>query len=62
MDYKDEVCVILINFGETPFEIKPGDRIAQGVLMKVEKSEFVEVSEISRENDRGGGLGHTGIE
>lgn len=61
-DYKDEVCVILINLGDTSFEIKPGDRIAQGVIMKVEKSEFVEVSEISRENDRGGGLGHTGIE
>lgn len=60
-DYKDEVCVILVNFGEAPFEIKPGDRIAQGILAKVEKAEFTLVPEISKENDRGGGFGHTGI-
>ena len=60
-DYKDEVCVILINLGENPFEIKPGDRIAQGILAKVEKAEFILVPEISKENDRGGGFGHTGI-
>lgn len=61
MDYKDEVCVILINLGEDPFEIKPGDRIAQGILAKVEKAEFTLVPEVSKENDRGGGFGHTGI-
>ena len=61
MDYKDEVCVILINLGEDPFEIKPGDRIAQGILAKVEKAEFTLVPEVSKKNDRGGGFGHTGI-
>lgn len=61
-DYKDEVCIILMNLGEDPFEIKPGDRIAQGVMMKVEKVEFEVVPEISRENNREGGFGHTGIE
>lgn len=60
-DFKDEVCVILCNLGDENFEIKPGDRIAQGVIMKVEKVELVKVSEISRENDRGGGFGSTGI-
>lgn len=61
-DYTDEVCVILCNLGDSPFEIKPSDRIAQGVVMKVEKIEFTEVQEINKENDRGGGFGHTGIE
>lgn len=61
-DYKDEVCVILMNLGDDPFEVKPGDRIAQGIIMKVVKVEFEVVSEISRENDRGGGFGHTGVE
>ena len=61
-DYKDEVLVILFNLGDKPFEIKPGDRIAQGVIMKVEKVKITEVSEISREGDRGGGLGSTGVE
>ena len=61
-DYKDEILVILCNFGEEPFEITPGARIAQGVLTKVEKVKFTKVDEISRENDRGGGIGHTGTE
>ena len=60
-DYKDEVCVILFNLGDQPFEIKPGDRIAQGVIMKIEKVNLTKVEEISREGDRGGGLGYTGI-
>ena len=60
-DYKDEVCVILFNLGDQPFEIKPGDRIAQGVIMKIEKVNLTKVDVISRDGDRGGGLGHTGI-
>lgn len=61
-DYKDEVCVILFNLGEENFEIKPGDRIAQGVIMKIEKVNIISVSEISRDGDRGGGFGSTGVE
>ena len=60
-DYKDEVCVILYNTGDQPFEVKPGDRIAQGVLQKVEKADFKVVQEIDKTGDRGGGFGHTGI-
>ena len=61
-DYKDEVCVILCNLGDQPLEIKPGDRIAQGVIMKVEKVNLTKVDAISRDGDRGGGFGHTGVE
>ena len=61
-DYKDEVCVILCNLGDQPLEIKPGDRIAQGVIMKVEKVSLTKVDAISRDGDRGGGFGHTGVE
>lgn len=60
-DYKDEILVILFNSGEEPFEVECGDRVAQGVLMRVDKASFVSVDEINREGDRGGGLGHTGI-
>ena len=60
-DYKDEVCVILFNLGDSPFTIEPGDRIAQGVIMKVEKVNLLGVSEISRDGDRGGGFGSTGV-
>lgn len=60
-DYKDEICIILANFSDQPFEIKPGDRIAQGVLKKYEKAEWEVVDEFTRDDDRGGGFGHTGI-
>lgn len=61
-DYRDEICVILANFGDQPFEVKPGDRIAQGIISKYEVAEFEEVTELSKEEDRGGGFGHTGVE
>ena len=32
--YHNEVCTCLINFGDTPYIIKPGDRISQGALRK----------------------------
>lgn len=60
--YVDEICVILFNLGEENFTIEPGDRIAQAVLMKVEHAELEETKEdIVKDNDRGGGLGHTGV-
>lgn len=60
-DYRDEICIIIANFGDQPFEINPGDRIAQGIISVYEKAEFVEVSELTKDNDRGGGLGSTGV-
>lgn len=60
-DYRDEILIIVANFGSQPFEIKPGDRIAQGIISKYESVQFEEVQELSNENNRGGGLGSTGI-
>ena len=60
--YIDEICVILFNLGEENFTIEPGDRIAQAVLMKIEHAELEETKEdIVKDNNRGGGLGHTGV-
>ena len=39
-DYRGEIGVILINHGKEPFDISPGDRIAQLVLCKVERIEW----------------------
>lgn len=61
-DYRDEICIILANLGDQPFEINPGDRVAQGVLVKHEKAEFMVVEKLDQDNNRGGGFGHTGIE
>ncbi|WP_428521939.1 dUTP diphosphatase [Roseibium sp.] len=59
-DYRGEVKVILINHGNTAFEITRGDRIAQMVIAPVLQAEIEEV-EILSETSRGtGGFGSTG--
>lgn len=59
--YRGEIGVILINFGESDFEVKVGDRIAQIVIAPVTQPEIVEATEVD-ETDRGvGGFGSTGV-
>ena len=59
-DYRGEIGIILFNFGDTPFAIRRGDRIAQMVIAKVVKAQFQHVDALSN-TDRGeGGFGHTG--
>lgn len=59
-DYRGEVCVILVNLSQEPFEIVPGERIAQMVIARHEQVEWEEV-EILNETLRGaGGFGSTG--
>jgi len=60
-DYRGVVSIIVDNIsshGSLPYEIKKGDRIAQGVICKVNQAVFVE-DELS-ETERGeGGFGST---
>lgn len=58
-DYRNEVGVILMNLGDSPFDVKKGDRIAQLVFSKVTRAMFVPVYELSS-TDRKGGFGSTG--
>ena len=59
-DYRGEVCVILVNLSQEPFEIVPGERIAQMVIARHEQVEWEEV-EILNETLRGAsGFGSTG--
>ncbi len=58
-DYRGPIGVLLINHGEERVKIDRGDRIAQLVIAKVERPEWVE-GELC-ETDRGaGGFGSTG--
>ncbi|HVN91257.1 MAG TPA: dUTP diphosphatase [Candidatus Binataceae bacterium] len=59
-DYRGEVKVILINLGEAPIQIKPGDRIAQLVITPVAHAELVEVENLEESARGTGGFGHTG--
>ena len=59
-DYRGEIKVILVNLSNTPFEIVPGERIAQLVVARHERVEWDEV-EVLDETARGaGGFGSTG--
>lgn len=57
-DYRDEVRVLVINFGEEPICLKRGDRIAQFVIAPVLRACWEEVSELAP-TGRKGGFGHT---
>lgn len=58
--YRGEVCVILFNFGETPFKISRGDRIAQMVIAALPEVELCESSVLSDSERKSGGFGSTG--
>ena len=59
-DYRGEIGVVLINMGSGNFTVRDGDRIAQLVIAKYERSEWEEVEELN-DTERGtGGFGHTG--
>ena len=60
-DYKGEVKAILCNASNKNFSISIGDRIAQGVLKKYEKAEFVEVEELLKTDRGDGGFGSSGV-
>jgi dUTP pyrophosphatase len=59
-DYRGEIKVLLINHSDTSFEIKVGDRIAQGVIQEVIQSSFEEVENLSETERGSGGFGSTG--
>lgn len=59
--YTNEIGVILINLSNEPQTIEPGERIAQLVAATVTHMELEEVSEITKQTDRGGtGYGDSG--
>jgi dUTP pyrophosphatase len=59
-DFRGEVKVLIVNLGEHPIEIHPGDRIAQLIIAPVVRATFVEVDELSDTARGSGGFGHTG--
>ena len=52
--------MILENTGSQPLTIDRGMRIAQGVIVPVERAEIVEVDELSETARGDGGYGSTG--
>ena len=60
-DYRGEVGVILINLSQEPFKIENGERIAQLVIAKHERAEWIEVEALSETSRGEGGFGSTGF-
>ncbi|MGJ5204115.1 dUTP diphosphatase [Bradyrhizobium sp. HKCCYLR20261] len=59
-DYRGEICVLLINHGETPFTIRRGERIAQMVIAAVVRAELSVATTLSETARGSGGFGSTG--
>ena len=60
-DYRGEIKVPLINLSKEDFVINDGERIAQIIINKHEKAEWVEVDELIETKRGTGGFGHTGV-
>lgn len=54
----DEVTVQLWNIGKKPSTVERGERIAQGIFIKIERAEWKEVDEMTKPSR--GGYGTTG--
>lgn len=59
-DYRGEIRIILINLGDRPIVIQPGERIAQLVIAPVAHAEVIEVDSLHESSRGDGGFGHTG--
>ena len=60
-DYRGEIGVILVNLSNEVFIIENGERIAQLIIAKHERAEWIEVQELSETSRGEGGFGSTGV-
>jgi dUTP pyrophosphatase len=59
-DYRGEVMVLLVNFGDAPFTVTRGARIAQLVIAPVVRARIVEATDLDPTARGAGGFGSTG--
>jgi dUTP pyrophosphatase len=60
-DYRGEIKVALINLSQQTFSIKNGDRIAQMVIARHEKANWISTDELNDTSRGHGGFGSTGL-
>ncbi len=58
-DYRGEIGILMFNFGEDNFIIKPQMRIAQMVIAKHEVANFLISEELDETKRNDGGFGHS---
>ena len=59
-DYRGEITVLLVNLGQQPYTIAPGERVAQMVIAPVSRATVEEAAALSETERGAGGFGHTG--
>jgi dUTP pyrophosphatase len=59
-DFRGEMKVLMVNWGDRDFVVEPAMRIAQGVVARYEKVDWVETYELEKTTRGVGGLGSTG--
>lgn len=59
-DYQGQVFISCWNRSSRPYEVQPGERIAQMVFVPVEQVEFRVVDEFEASRRGDGGFGHSG--
>ena len=58
-DFRGEIALIVINHGQETFTVKRGMRLAQMVVQKICRVDWVETSALNDTKRGGGGFGHT---
>ena len=58
-DYRGEIQLIVINLGDAPVLIEPGQRVAQMVVQRVARVQWDAVDELTTSQRQAGGFGHT---
>ncbi len=59
-DYRGEIRIILVNLSNEPFTINPGERIAQMIISKYQKAEWLLCESLDQSERGDGGFGSTG--
>jgi dUTP pyrophosphatase len=60
-DYRGNLCVILFNHSDRPFQIHKGDRVAQLICEKIFYPDILEVKELDNTERDVRGFGSTGL-
>lgn len=60
-DYRGEIGVILVNLSNETFTVENGERIAQLIIAKHERAEWIAVEVLSETSRGEGGFGSTGV-
>jgi len=60
-DYRGEIGVILVNLSNEDFTIENGERVAQLVIARHERAEWIQVEKLSETSRGVGGFGSTGV-